>query len=111
MDTEDQDWLDLDPERKYGGNEGESGLTITLRPKYERLVAEALRSGAYQTADEVVEQALEMLGERETWLAEGRSKIEEGYASAQRAEMIDGDQVRVNLQEKKRAWLAERHCD
>ena len=37
--------------------------------------------------------------------AENREKINQGYAAAQRGELIDGDQVRIQMQEKKRAWL------
>ena len=81
-------------------------MTITLRPEHEQLIAEALRSGSYKTPGEVIGRALELLREQERWLAENRSKIEEGYAAAQRGELIDGDRVRGNLQEKKRAWLA-----
>ena len=36
-----------------------------------------------------------------------RAKIEEGYAAAQRGELIDSDQVRAQMEEKKRAWVAE----
>ena len=82
-------------------------MTITLRPEHERLIAEALRSGAYLSADEVIERAFELLHEQEALLAENRAKIEEGYAAAQRGELIDADQVRARLQEKKRDWLAE----
>ncbi len=57
--------------------------------------------------DEVIKRALELLHERDTWLAENRAKIEEGLAAAQRGEMIDSDQVRAHMEEKKLAWLAE----
>jgi hypothetical protein len=36
-----------------------------------------------------------------------RAKIEEGFAAAQRAELIDSGDVRSRLEEKKRAWLGE----
>src|SRR2546425_1060032 len=55
-------------------------MAITLRPEHEQLVAEALRSGAYQSPDEVIKRALELLHERDAWLAENRAKIAEGYA-------------------------------
>ena len=82
-------------------------MPITLRPEHEQLIAEALRSGAYQSPDEVIKRALELLHERDTWLAENRAKIEEGYAAAQRGELIYSDQVRAQMEERKRAWLAE----
>ena len=84
-------------------------MTITLRPEYEQLIAEVLRSGAYHDADEVIERALELLREHEKWLADTRAKIEEGYAAAERGELIDGDEVRARLEKHKREWLAQRH--
>lgn len=82
-------------------------MTITLRPEHEQLIAEALRSGAYHSPNEVIERALELLREQESWLAENRAKIEQGYAAAQRGELTDGDQVRARLEERKRNWLAQ----
>jgi len=82
-------------------------MTIVLQPEHDQLIAEALRSGAYQSSEEVIKQALELLRERDAWLAENRAKIEEGYAAAQRGELIDNDQVRAEMEEKKRAWVAE----
>jgi len=45
--------------------------------------------------------------EQEDWLAANRSeissKIEEGYAAAQRGELIDADEVRLRIAERKRA--------
>jgi antitoxin ParD1/3/4 len=66
-------------------------MTIILQPEHDRLIAEALRSGAYQSSEEVIKQALELLHQRDAWLAENRAKIEEGYAAAQRGELIDSD--------------------
>ncbi len=83
-------------------------MPITLRPEHERLITEVLRSGDYKTPDEVIERALELLRERDTWLAESRAKIEEGYAAAQRGELIESKQVRAQMEEKKRGWLAKK---
>ena len=83
--------------------------SITLDPEHEELIAEALRSGAYQSPDEVVRRALELLHDRDAWLAENRAKIEEGYAAAQRGELLDAEQVRARMEQKKRAWLADQH--
>lgn len=62
--------------------------------------------------EEFVERAISLLHEQEAWLAEHgreiRTKIEQGYAAAQRGELIDSDQVRSNLDERKDAWLAEK---
>ena len=82
-------------------------MSITLEPEQERLIAEALRSGAYQNPEEVIQRALELLHDRDAWLAENRGKIDEGYAAAQRGELIDPDEVRGQMEGKKRAWRAE----
>src|SRR5208337_3494007 len=87
--------------------EGRFAMTIILQPEHDQLIAEALRSGAYRSSEEVIKQALELLHERDAWLAENRAKIEEGYAAAQRGELIESDQVRAQMEEKKRAWVAE----
>ena len=75
-------------------------MSITLQPEHERLIAEALRSGAYQRPEEVILRALELLHRRDAWLAENRTKIDEGYAAAQRGELIDSGQVRVQMEGK-----------
>jgi len=45
-----------------------------------------------------VERAVSLLQEQEVWFAEHRTeigtKIEEGYAAAQRGELLDSDSVR-----------------
>jgi putative addiction module CopG family antidote len=87
-------------------------MKIQLRPELEEMIKQDVQRGPYQTVDEFVEHAVSLLHEQETWLAEHgseiRTKIEQGYAAAQRGELIDSDKVRSKLDEKKRAWLAEK---
>ena|ERR1700680_4803025 len=84
-------------------------MTIHLKPELERLIKKDVERGPYETADEFVERAVQMLHEQEEWLSMNRAeisaKIEEGYASAQRGEMIDGDEVRARMEQKKCAWM------
>ena len=40
-------------------------MKISLSPDVENLIAEHVRSGRYQSADEVVREGLELLGERQ----------------------------------------------
>jgi predicted transcriptional regulator len=65
-----------------------------------------------QSVDEYVERAVSLLHEQETWLAEHRgesdAKISAGYAAAKRGELIDSEQVRQSMDEKKRAWLPDK---
>jgi len=87
-------------------------MTIELKPEAEAIIQEQLRRGTFANPEEVVERALEFLALEEDWLTENRSEIsarvQEGWDAAQRGELIDADQVRANLTEKKEAWLAER---
>ena len=75
-------------------------MTIHLKPELEALIQQDVERGPYQSVDEFVQQAVQMLHEQEQWLAENRfeiaSKIEAGYASA--------EQVRARLGEHKQAW-------
>ena len=88
-------------------------MKIHLRPELEQLIKQDVQRGPYQTVDEFVEHAVSLLHEQEAWLAEHgseiREKIEQGYAAAQRGELIDADQVRSRLDGRKRAWLTDKH--
>ncbi len=89
-------------------------MNIRLRPELEELIKQDVKRGPYQSVDEFVEHAVSMLHEQEAWLAEHSAeiaaKIELGYAAARRGELIDADQARSTLDEKKRAWTDKRHA-
>jgi len=82
-------------------------MEIRLRPELEDLIKQDVQRGSYRTVDEFVECAVSMLHEQEVWLAQNRAeigaRIDEGYAAAQRGELIDADEARSRLQELKRA--------
>jgi len=86
-------------------------MKIELKPELEALIKQDVERGLYKSVDEFVEQAVSLLHEQEAWLAEQgseiRAKIEEGYAAAQRGELVESGEVRSRLEEKKRAWLSE----
>ena len=86
-------------------------MNIRLRTEIEELIKQDIQCGAYKSVDEFVEHAVSMLHEQEAWLAENReeirAKIAEGYAEAQRGELIDASDVRVQMEDRKRVWLAE----
>jgi Arc/MetJ-type ribon-helix-helix transcriptional regulator len=86
-------------------------MDIRLRPEIEELIKQDVQRGPYQTVDEFVERAVSLLHEQEAWLAEYgpeiRAKIAEGYAEAQRGELIAADEVLSSFEQHKRAWLAE----
>ena len=83
-------------------------MTIHLKPELEALIQKDVERGPYQSADEFVEQAVQMLHEQEQWLADNHAdiaaKIEEGYGSAERGELLDSEQVRAQVDDRKQAW-------
>jgi Arc/MetJ-type ribon-helix-helix transcriptional regulator len=87
-------------------------MTVRLSPEQERRLADVVRSGAYQNAEQVVDRALEMLLAQEEWLAEKRGEIaaaiELGFAEAERGELTDADEVRSRMAARKNAWMAEK---
>jgi len=87
-------------------------MDIHLRPELEEIIKQDVERGRYQSVDEFVEHALSLLHEQEAWLADHRSeiaaKIEQGYAAAQRGDLIDSEEVRSELQRKKRTWVDDK---
>ena len=80
-------------------------MTITLRPEQEHLITAALRSGAYQSPDEVIEQALEMFHSQHEWLKANRQaidvKIQRGMEELDRGEGIPEDELGAYLERLK----------
>jgi len=83
-------------------------MTIRLKPELEALVQKDVQRGSYRSADEFVERAVQMLHDQEQWLADNReeiaARIEAGYASAERGELLDPETVRARMAERKQAW-------
>ena len=52
-------------------------MTIHLNPEQENRIAEALRSGAYNSTDDVIDRALEVLHEQDEWLTANREAIDD----------------------------------
>ncbi len=86
-------------------------MEIRLRPELEAVIRQDIQRGSYQTVDEYIEHAVSMLHEQEAWLAAHRSeidsKINEGYAAAQRGELLEPEEVRSRVRERKRARFGE----
>ncbi len=83
-------------------------MTINLRPEQQRVIDLAVQSGAYQSPGEVLDQALEIIREQlelEDWMVEQReavaAHIEEGFAQAERGELIDGDAALEMLRQRR----------
>lgn len=86
-------------------------MEIRLRPELEALIRQDVQRGPYRTVDEFVERSVATLHEQEAWLANHRAEIEtqiaEGYAAAQRGELIEAEEARSRLNELKRTRLGE----
>lgn len=87
-------------------------MTIQInRPEIEELIQQRLHSGAFESVEDVLFDALEMQREREAWLQENKdainAKIEHGLAQLDRGEGIPGDKLRTRLEADKAAWLAD----
>lgn len=61
-------------------------MNISLTPELERLVAEKVRSGMYQTSSEVIREGLRLLKERDERSESLRKDIRAGFESVERGE-------------------------
>jgi hypothetical protein len=88
-------------------------MTIEInRPEIEALIQQRLHSGAFDSVEDVLFDALEIQGEREAWLQENRevinTKIERGLGQLDGGEGEPGEGLRKRLEADKAAWLADR---
>ena len=72
-------------------------MPIQLTPEFEQLIENKVKSGPYKSASEVIAEALRLLEQRDRIFADTndkvRTQIEQGWQSAQRGELVDGDEV------------------
>jgi len=87
-------------------------MQLNVPPDLETLINKRLLSGAYTNAEDVLRRALEAQDAEESWTEEERralsAHIEEGYLQAERGELIDGAQVRREMQAMKDDWRLSR---
>ena len=80
-------------------------MALQLSPQQENRIAEALRSGAYQNPDDVIDRALEVLHEQDEWLSANRqeinAKIQRGMEELERGEGIPEGELDAHLQRLK----------
>ena len=72
-------------------------MNVNLTPELERLVQKKVKTSRYNSASEVVREALRLLEERDHIIKlrreELRKKIAEGLDSLRRGEGVDGEEV------------------
>ncbi len=87
-------------------------LNVSLTPDLSRFVESRLRSGKYQSASEVVREALRLLEARDQTapasIEELKKEIEVGLAQLRRGEGVDGEDVFRRLADRRRARRARR---
>lgn len=71
-------------------------MNVNLTPELEALVHRKVRTGRYNSASEVVREALRLFEEkehlRELQVRDIRKKIDQGWASLARGETVDGEE-------------------
>jgi len=79
-------------------------MNISLKLEEEQLIQAKLKSGKYETAYDVIVEALRLLEERdkqyEKWLEETREKVAVGIKQLDKGQGIDGEVVIAKLREK-----------
>ena len=77
-------------------------MQVNLPPDLESLVNKRLSSGGYTSVEDVFRRALEAQDAEESWTDEERRAlkvhIEEGFLQAERGQLVDGAQVRREIQ-------------
>lgn len=83
-------------------------MQLNVPPDLETLINKRLSSGGYESVEDVLRRALEAQDAEESLTDEERralsAHIEEGYQQAERGELIDGAQVRREIQAMKDDW-------
>lgn len=81
-------------------------MNVSLTPELEKFVATKVESGLYNSASEVVREALRLLEEhdraRKTQLAAFNQELGARLAALDREERIEPDAARQRLQQKSR---------
>jgi antitoxin ParD1/3/4 len=82
-------------------------MNVHLTAELEQLVHSKVQSGRYNSASEVVREALRLLAERDQLLELRkeaiRQKIDEGWESLSRGAGVDGEAFFADLERKERA--------
>ncbi|MBM3794133.1 MAG: hypothetical protein FJW31_08690 [Acidobacteria bacterium] len=87
-------------------------MTITIQPEHEKLIAAAIESGAYQSPEQVVSCALEVLRAADEELAEDRDelnrKLDRAFAQFENGQFFTPEEPRTDMARHKAKWLAQR---
>lgn len=87
-------------------------VNVNLTPELEKLVRDKVKSGQYESAVDVVRDALRFLEERDqvrqVQTQELRKKIDKGLESLERGEGVDGEEFFDALEREERGLTRRR---
>ena len=88
-------------------------MNVHLTPELEQLVHTKVQSGRYNSASEVVREALRLLAERDELLALRkdaiRQQIDAGWEALRRGEGVDGEAFFADLERQEQAMTPPPH--
>jgi antitoxin ParD1/3/4 len=88
-------------------------MNVTLKSEQAELIQQQINSGKYQTPEEVIAEALQLLDRRdreyENWVEETRQKVDIAIEELRQGEGIDGEVIIAQLKDKlKQARLSRK---
>lgn len=88
-------------------------MNVSLTPELEQLVNEKVESGLYQTASEVVREALRLLKERDHAREQLRADVQDGFDALARREgrtydKVSGRQLAERIKSRGRTTRAKK---
>jgi antitoxin ParD1/3/4 len=84
-------------------------MNVSLTEPMEKFVRQKVAVGEYETASEVVREALRLLRQRdEVWRADVRGKIKQGMDSIRAGNGISSEKVKAEMAAFKRKWRKDR---
>ena len=82
-------------------------MNVSLTPELEKMIQDKVASGAYQTASEVVREALRLVQERDAARERERAWVEYANEKVKRG-LADIEAGRVSTEAEVKTWLRNR---
>jgi len=84
-------------------------MNVSLTAPMEKFVRQKVAVGEYETASEVIREALRLLRQRdEVWKADVRSKITQGMDSIRAGRTIPADKLKTEMAAFQKKWKKNR---
>ena len=77
-------------------------MNVSLTPRLEQFIERKVKAGSYQTASEVVREALRLLAQRDSELDRLRAELRPALAAIERGEYSDLDIKQIKVEGRKR---------